>query len=177
MHKLENISLALDLIKRERIKLVNIGTKDIADGNMRIILGLIWTLIRHYNFKRATKVTKAAAVKRLSVQSQEVVMPEVDISVHHIAGADDLLAWCQEKLPEYKLTNLTSDWNDGRALCGLVNALRPGTCPDHFEQDPKDSLHNATLGLQRAERELGVAPLLLPVELTHKKVDIHNLSP
>jgi filamin len=47
--KMENVQLALDfLMKKERIRLVNIGSGDIVDQNLKLILGLIWTLILHY---------------------------------------------------------------------------------------------------------------------------------
>ena len=39
---------------------------------------------------------------------------------------DKLLAWLQQKIPSLKITNLTTDWNDGRAIGALVNALAPG---------------------------------------------------
>ena len=64
--KLENVQLSLKFIESEKIRLVNIGkqfgkilkkllhalliigTGDIVDGNLKLILGLIWTLILHY---------------------------------------------------------------------------------------------------------------------------------
>ncbi|XP_023336020.1 gelation factor, partial [Eurytemora carolleeae] len=47
-HALENITIALDAIKEDGIKLVNIGNTDIQNGNVKLILGLIWSLIAHY---------------------------------------------------------------------------------------------------------------------------------
>ncbi|XP_065594358.1 filamin-C-like, partial [Cyrtonyx montezumae] len=47
--KLENVSVALEFLERERIKLVSIDSKAIVDGNLKLILGLVWTLILHYS--------------------------------------------------------------------------------------------------------------------------------
>nr|KAF6492060.1 filamin A [Molossus molossus] len=47
--QLENVSVALEFLDRESIKLVSIDSKAIVDGNLKLILGLIWTLILHYS--------------------------------------------------------------------------------------------------------------------------------
>lgn len=42
---------------------------------------------------------------------------------------EELLRWCQEQTAGYPgvhVTNLSSSWADGLALCALVNRLRPG---------------------------------------------------
>lgn len=42
---------------------------------------------------------------------------------------EDLLHWCQQQTAGYPgvhVTNLSSSWADGLALCALVNRLRPG---------------------------------------------------
>ncbi|VDO20675.1 unnamed protein product, partial [Brugia timori] len=51
--KLENISLALQFLENEEhIKLVNIDSSAIADRNLKLILGLVWTLILHYSISK-----------------------------------------------------------------------------------------------------------------------------
>ncbi|XP_014396800.1 PREDICTED: filamin-B-like [Myotis brandtii] len=47
--QLENVSVALEFLDRENIKLVSIDSKAIVDGNLKLILGLVWTLILHYS--------------------------------------------------------------------------------------------------------------------------------
>jgi hypothetical protein len=46
--KLENTQIALEFIKSEKIKLVGIGAQDLVSGNLKLILGLLWTLILRY---------------------------------------------------------------------------------------------------------------------------------
>ena len=46
--KLENVTIAFDFLEREGVTLVNIDSTDIVDCKLKLILGLIWTLILHY---------------------------------------------------------------------------------------------------------------------------------
>jgi len=48
IQKIENLNNALNFLKKESIQTVNIGAPDIESGNPTCILGLIWTLILHY---------------------------------------------------------------------------------------------------------------------------------
>ncbi|CAM9131120.1 unnamed protein product [Bubo scandiacus] len=47
-HKLQNVQIALNYLKHRQVKLVNIRNDDIADGNPKLTLGLIWTIILHF---------------------------------------------------------------------------------------------------------------------------------
>lgn len=37
-----------------------------------------------------------------------------------------LLNWVQSKVPDQPIKNFTTDWNDGRAIGALVDAVGPG---------------------------------------------------
>ncbi|XP_019638461.1 PREDICTED: plectin-like [Branchiostoma belcheri] len=50
-HRLQNCQIALDFLKYKHIKLVNIRNIDIADGNPKLTLGLIWTIILHFQVR------------------------------------------------------------------------------------------------------------------------------
>ena len=43
--KLENVSIALNFLEAEGVTLVNIDSTDITDCKLKLIMGLIWTLI------------------------------------------------------------------------------------------------------------------------------------
>ncbi|KAI8037210.1 hypothetical protein M5D96_009961 [Drosophila gunungcola] len=49
-HMLQNAQMALDFLRYKKIKLVNIRAEDIVDGNPKLTLGLIWTIILHFQF-------------------------------------------------------------------------------------------------------------------------------
>lgn len=38
--------------------------------------------------------------------------------------------WIQSKVADLPITNFTTDWNDGKAVGALVDAVAPGLCPD-----------------------------------------------
>lgn len=154
--KLENVCVALKfLTNQEGIKLVNIDSSDIVDCKLKLILGLIWTLILHYS-----------------------------ISLPMWEGDDDtafdksgpspkqrLLRWIQSKLPDKPINNFTSDWNDGQAVGALVDALAPGLCPDWASWDPKNAQRNAKEAMDLASEWLGVPQLVTPEEMVNPKVD------
>ncbi|KAG8200133.1 hypothetical protein JTE90_018920 [Oedothorax gibbosus] len=50
-HQLQNIQIALEFLRDRNIKLVNIRPDDIVDGNPKLTLGLIWTIILHFQKK------------------------------------------------------------------------------------------------------------------------------
>ncbi|PRP88458.1 filamin-C-like [Planoprotostelium fungivorum] len=142
--KLENNTIALAFLKTENIKLVNIGSEDITDGNLKLILGLIWTLILRY------QITKGGSDG---------------------SAKSDLLRWVQSKIPEYNIQNFQKDWNDGKAINALINALEPGLAPDHSSMNPNDKLANATKGIDRGYDALGVPKIVQADEMIHPKVD------
>lgn len=55
VHQLQNIQIALNYIKFRKVKLVNIRPEDIVDGNQKLTLGLIWTIILHFQVSSKRK--------------------------------------------------------------------------------------------------------------------------
>ncbi|MEQ2291012.1 hypothetical protein AMECASPLE_009060, partial [Ameca splendens] len=48
VHSLNNVNRALQILQKNNVDLVNIGAADIVDGNHKLILGLIWSIILHW---------------------------------------------------------------------------------------------------------------------------------
>lgn len=48
IHCLENVDKALQFLREQRVHLENMGSHDIVDGNHRLVLGLIWTIILRF---------------------------------------------------------------------------------------------------------------------------------
>lgn len=144
--KLENLNICIDFIKSEGLKLVNIGSEDINGGNLRIILGLIWTLILRYEIQCGG-------------------------AGGDNTGANSLLEWVRSKIPEYDIKNFTKNWCDGKAICALTNAMKPGLIPGHWEKDPANKFDNAKEGIDTAHKALNVDPLIMPDEMNNPKVD------
>jgi len=142
--KLENTGAALQFLKSEGIKLVGIGPEDLTDGKLKLILGLIWTIILRYQIQK--------------------------ISASGGSAKNDLLAWVRKQIPEYNINNFKDDWNDGKALCALADSLKPGIV-DLTQMNKKGPLDNARIGTDAAERELGIPPILNPEDLVSPDVD------
>lgn len=105
--KMENIAVALMFLEGERIKLVSIDAQAIVDGNLKLILGMIWTLILHYSI------------------SMPMWEGEDETSAD-LTPKQRLLGWIQNKIPQLPITNFSRDWQDGRALGALVDNCAPG---------------------------------------------------
>lgn len=97
----ENLGTCLRYIKEKGIKLVAIGPEDIWAGNLKLILGLIWTLILRFQIA-------------------------CDDDPGGVKAA--LLAWVNSVINPQGLhvSDFKGSWCDGKAFCGLVNALQPG---------------------------------------------------
>ncbi|VDO56581.1 unnamed protein product [Haemonchus placei] len=47
-HRIQNVQYCLDFLRKKNIKLVNIRPEDIVEGNGKLTLGLIWTIILNF---------------------------------------------------------------------------------------------------------------------------------
>uniref|UniRef100_UPI00358E6021 filamin-C-like isoform X2 n=1 Tax=Myxine glutinosa TaxID=7769 RepID=UPI00358E6021 len=156
--QLENVSVALEFLDRESIRLVSIDSKAIVDGNLKLILGLVWTLILHYS---------------ISMPVWEDERDEDEARKQ--TPKQRLLGWIQNKLPDMPVTNFSRDWRDGRALGALVDSCAPGLCPDWETWDPTHPVENAREAMQQADDWLGVAQVITPEEIVDPNVDEHSV--
>jgi len=139
VQRFENVNIALDYVKRRGIHLTNIGAEDVVDGNRKIILGLIWTLILRFTIS--------------------------DINEEGLSAKEGLLLWCQRKTACYEevdVRDFSTSWNDGLAFCALLDIHRPDLI-DYDTLDKSDHRGNMALAFDIAAREIGI-PDLLDVE-------------
>ncbi|XP_043936269.1 filamin-A isoform X2 [Protopterus annectens] len=155
--QLENVSVALEFLEKENIKLVSIDSKAIVDGNLKLILGLIWTLILHYSI------------------SMPMWDEEEDEEVKKQTPKQRLLGWIQNKLPHLPVTNFSRDWQTGRALGALVDSCAPGLCPDWDSWDVGKPVENAREAMQQADDWLGIPQVITPEEIVDPNVDEHSV--
>ncbi|XP_032822250.2 filamin-C isoform X1 [Petromyzon marinus] len=155
--KLENVSVALEFLEREHIKLVSIDSKAIVDGNLKLILGLVWTLILHYSI------------------SMPMWDDEDEEEMKKQTPKQRLLGWIQNKVPQIPITNFHRDWQDGKALGALVDNCAPGLCPDWQSWDPNKPVDNAREAMQQADDWLGVPQVIAPEEIVDPNVDEHSV--
>ncbi|XP_078413419.1 alpha-actinin-2 isoform X3 [Cetorhinus maximus] len=135
-HKIANVNKALDYISSKGVKLVSIGAEEIVDGNVKMTLGMIWTIILRFAIH--------------------------DISVEETSAKEGLLLWCQRKTAPYKnvnVQNFHTSWKDGLALCALIHRHRPDLI-DYSKLQKDDALYNLNLALEIAEKELDIPKML-----------------
>lgn len=154
IHCLENVDKALQFLLREqRVHLENLGSHDIVDGNPRLTLGLIWTII-------------------LRFQIQDITIEEFE-NQETRSAKDALLLWAQMKTAGYNnvnVRNFTSSWKDGLAFNAIIHKHRPDLIQyDKLSKaDPIKNLNNA---FQVAEEKLGLAKLLDPEDVCTETPD------
>lgn len=88
-----------------------------------------------------------------------------------MSSNDPLLLWLSNALPDLNITNFTTDWSDGIALCALVNFCQPGLIPNYRSLDPSDKLRNVTMAMRTAEEKLDIPQSLSPEFLVSPFVD------
>ncbi|XP_055022647.1 alpha-actinin-4 isoform X2 [Boleophthalmus pectinirostris] len=136
VHFVSNVNKALDFIASKGVKLVSIGAEEIVDGNTKMTLGMIWTIIL-----------------RFAIQ---------DISVEETSAKEGLLLWCQRKTAPYKNVNVQNfhiSWKDGLAFNALIHRHRPELI-DYDKLRKDDPLTNLNNAFDVAEKYLDIPKML-----------------
>ena len=146
LHCLENINATMKCLK-DKVKLVNIGALDIYDGNIKQILGLVWTLILKFEVE--------------------------DIEIDGISGKKGLLLWCQRVTKEYDnvhIQNFDKSWRSGLAFDAIIHHFRPDLI-DYESLSAEDPRGNAAKAFDVAEQNFGIPQLLEPQDIDVPKPD------
>uniref|UniRef100_A0A8C7RJG2 Calponin-homology (CH) domain-containing protein n=1 Tax=Oncorhynchus mykiss TaxID=8022 RepID=A0A8C7RJG2_ONCMY len=144
IHCLENVDKALQFLKEQRVHLENVGSHDIVDGNHRLTLGLIWTIIL-----------------RFQIQGIKI---ECDDNRETRSAKDALLLWCQMKTPKLNI-NLY-----GLAFNALIHRHRPDLIEFH-KLIRSNATHNLQQAFNIAEQNLGLTKLLDPEDVNTENPD------
>ncbi|XP_054897952.1 plectin-like isoform X35 [Poeciliopsis prolifica] len=148
-HKLQNVQIALDFLKHRQVKLVNIRNDDIADGNPKLTLGLIWTIILHF------QVSSSISDIQVNGQSEDMTAKE------------KLLLWSQRMTDGYqgiRCDNFTTSWRDGKLFNAVIHKHYPRLI-DMGKVYRQTNLENLEQAFHVAERDLGVTRLLDPEDV------------
>uniref|UniRef100_A0A0N4ZQ51 Spectrin beta chain n=1 Tax=Parastrongyloides trichosuri TaxID=131310 RepID=A0A0N4ZQ51_PARTI len=141
VQKIENLNKCINYLKKRNIHLENIGAEDILDGNERLILGLIWTIILRFSI-------------------DNIVID--DVPGEKKQAKEALLLWCQRKTAGYsnvKVENFTTSWRNGLAFNALIHAHRPDII-NFNGLNPNDNIGNLNNAFEIAEKKLDIAKLL-----------------
>ncbi|XP_077951536.1 plectin isoform X44 [Gasterosteus aculeatus] len=148
-HKLQNVQIALDFLRHRQVKLVNIRNDDIADGNPKLTLGLIWTIILHF------QVSSSISDIQINGQSEDMTAKE------------KLLIWSQRMTNGYqgiRCDNFTTSWRDGKLFNAVIHKHHPRLI-DMGQVYRQTNLQNLEHAFHVAESDLGVTRLLDPEDV------------
>uniref|UniRef100_A0A669CR76 F-actin monooxygenase n=1 Tax=Oreochromis niloticus TaxID=8128 RepID=A0A669CR76_ORENI len=82
-----------------------------------------------------------------------------------------LLTWCQKQTEGYRnviITDLTSSWKNGIALCALIHRFKPQLI-DFDSLNEEDHVANLQLAFDISEREFGIRPFTSAKELSEEE--------
>eukprot|EP00062_Callorhinchus_milii_P018284 gi/632971674/ref/XP_007902287.1/ PREDICTED: dystrophin-like [Callorhinchus milii] len=170
VHALNNVNRALQILQKNNVDLVNIGGSDIVDGNHKLTLGLIWSIILHWQVK---DVMKGIMANLQQTNSEKI-----------------LLSWVRQSISNYtsvNVVNFTSSWSNGLAFNALIHSHRP----DLFDWKNVAQQQSVTERLDHAftvaKEHLGIDKLLDPEDMAknadevetgmYDKLPIHSVFP
>jgi len=140
--KMENLSFILEHIKALGISLVNIGASDIVDGDQKLILGLVWTII-----------------SRMSIS--EIMDNEM------YSMREELLDWARKVTASYEnveLRDFGESWKNGLAFNAVIHHYRPNLLKYDI-LEPHNARENLVQAFDVAHKMLDIACLLDPEDI------------
>ncbi|XP_056344799.1 utrophin isoform X2 [Oenanthe melanoleuca] len=162
VHALNNVNRVLQVLHQNNVELVNIGGTDIVDGNHKLTLGLLWSIILHWQVKD--------------------VMKNIMSDLQQTNSEKILLSWVRQSTRPYSqvnVLNFTTSWADGLAFNALIHRHKPElfSWDKVTKMSPVERLENA---FNIAKNHLGIEKLLDPedvaVQLPDKKSIIMYLT-
>ncbi|XP_076838749.1 dystrophin isoform X3 [Brachyhypopomus gauderio] len=148
VHSLNNVNRALQVLQKNNVELVNIGGADIVDGNHKLTLGLIWSIILHWQVKD--------------------VMKDVMADLKQTNSEKILLSWVRQSTKNYppvNVVNFTSSWGDGLAFNALLHRHRPELFDWAVVEQMDKPIDRLDHAFSVAERHLGIDRLLDPEDV------------
>ncbi|XP_014401376.1 PREDICTED: protein-methionine sulfoxide oxidase MICAL2 isoform X3 [Myotis brandtii] len=110
-----------------------------------------------------TKELHHSPLKRLGSMRRSVGLSRRESDIR----PSKLLTWCQQQTEGYQhvnVTDLTTSWRSGLALCAIIHRFRPELINfDSLNED--DAVENNQLAFDVAEREFGIPPVTTGKEM------------
>ncbi|KAH9498671.1 hypothetical protein Btru_007266 [Bulinus truncatus] len=142
IQKRQNITISLDELIKDGVRLVNIDSSHIFECNLKLILALVWQLILKYQVGLSGPRNKSWILK-----------------------------WLSAVIPECNIQNFTTDWNSGLALHALLDFCKPGLSPNWRTLDPSNNVENCRSALKMALQNFNIPMILRPEDLASSDLD------
>lgn len=155
---IQNLSTALQYIQADlQVKLIGIGAEDIHGGNLKLILGLLWSMFR------------ALRIAQLANELGEAGKTGSE--------AQQLIAWVQKQVAPAPYTLKVADWSDfrdGKAFAALLNIYDDSFLD--YNSVGGDGLDNLTRAFKGFEEHLAIPQLISPKEVFDGTADERSLT-
>lgn len=81
----------------------------------------------------------------------------------------------RSKIPEYNINNFTTDWQSGKAICALAEAVLPGqmNLPADFTNNP---VRDASMGMQKALQNMNIPQILDAEDMVNNPDELSNMT-
>ncbi|XP_043928331.1 dystrophin isoform X3 [Protopterus annectens] len=148
LHALNNVNRALQVLQKNSVDLVNIGGADIVDGNHKLTLGLIWSIILHWQVKD--------------------VMKDIMADLQQTNSEKILLSWVRQSTRDYdgvNVVNFTNSWSDGFAFNALIHSHRPNLFDWNNIVQQQSATERLDHAFRVAKQHLGIERLLDPEDV------------
>ncbi|KAF9192645.1 actinin alpha 2 [Haplosporangium sp. Z 11] len=183
IHQMANVSKALTFLEK-RTKgddtLGTIGNEDIVDGNLKLTLGLVWTVIYRFQIQQ---IANTMAEQYPSLEADDLT--EVDnIAKSKKKGISEqvdakqaLLRWVRYQLEDYSdvippMQDFHRAWRTGLAFAALIHRHEPDFLPDFYTavlpltfETSDEWRRTLTLAFEIALQKMSIPRLLDPEDL------------
>jgi hypothetical protein len=148
IQQLQTVTVALDCLDAIGIRTQGISSFEIVEGNLKIALGLMWSLVSYFQIQEGGKRS-------------------------NLAGKRALLVWVKNQVKQFDLpvNNFGVNFRDGKVLCALVDALHPGEINMKAVMSGANERKNIERALDLAETSLDIPRILEPDDLLAAKPD------
>lgn len=150
LHKIQNNNCAVEIANNLKFSTVNWSGEEITDGNKKLILGMVWQMMRH-----------------------NIITMLKQIGGGHNVTEDDVLKWANTKVGAEPISGFKdSTLKTGVFLCKLCAAVSPRSCNMEFVKIPANTQEDATLNAKYAisvARKIGATVFMVWEDITEVK--------
>mmetsp|Transcript_20271 Transcript_20271/g.77596 ORF Transcript_20271/g.77596 Transcript_20271/m.77596 type:complete len:564 (-) Transcript_20271:46-1737(-) len=142
-YKIDNVNFALTYVADVLgVKLISCSAEDVVDGNIKIILGMVWKLIQKFQLPEQVP--------------RQYLLSWVRQVTKGYAG--------------FTVDNFHRSFKNGLAFCAIVHAFDPKLL-DFDTINKRDAAHNLTLAFDLLEDALDIPSLLDPADISQGLAD------
>ncbi|GMH66940.1 hypothetical protein TL16_g04548 [Triparma laevis f. inornata] len=138
LQKIANVKVALKALEEAGVALGGLQPKDVVDGNRSGVLSLLWRTVVHFSLSQLVdrkkveqeiKDVRRARKRRAIMGGFKPSMSEDSEMEQELTSL--LLTWCTEVCATFgtEITNFTTSFADGKALCLLIHYYHPALLP------------------------------------------------